>query len=616
MGILLQLTEHHKIVNEVLEREQIDENLKWNLKDIYQSDENWEEDFKWVENNLSNYNEFKGKLNTSASFLLQCLKFDEKVRTILDKLDLYSMLAKDSDLRIQLYQSYSNRVNSLKAKLFSESSFIKPEILQIDKSLLDKWIDDNSDLKIYQHFFDNIFRSKQHTLNSETESILSLTQEIAQTPYNTFNILTNADIKFPIIKDEDGKDFQISHGRFYSSLFSKNRIFRESVYKSYMNVFKDFANSLSNTLNGNLKANIFYSKVRKFNSALEAALFKDNIPTSVYTGLIDSVSEYLKPMHRWAEFKRKKLQVDKLKPFDTYVSLFATSSERKYSYDEAKVLIKNSLKIFGEDYLSILDKAFNERWIDVLENKGKRSGAYSSGVTYGVHPYVLLNWNYQLNDVFTFAHEMGHNLHSYYTGITQPYIYADYSIFLAEVASTVNEGLLLEYLTNTAFTNEEKILLIEKYLNNITTTFYRQIMFAEFEMKIYEISENGQYLTVDDLCKLYSSVYKKYWGDSIDLIEEESYTWARIPHFYYNFYVFQYATGFAASEMLLDNFKHYGQESINKYLNFLKSGSKKYPLDILKDAGVDMTESQPIIAVASKMDSLLNQLEQLTNNYN
>lgn len=595
----------------LLERHQIDENLKWNLKDIYDSDDKWEEDFKCVETNHIKYNEFKGKIKTSSSCLIECLKFDESIWIKLEKLALYAMLSKDSDMRIQVYQSMDNRIKSLYSKVLAESAFIKPEILEIDKKQLDLWIEENEELKIYKHYFDDIFRSKRHTHDSKTESILALSNEIAHVPYSTFSILTNADFKFPIIKDEEGNDYQLSHGRFYSALYSKNRQFRESAYKSYMSVFMEFANSLNTTFNGNLKANIFYAKVRNFNSALESALFRDNIPVSIYINLIDLVGNNLQQMHRWAELKRNLLKLEKLNPFDTYVNLFDTASDRKYLYDESKEILKKSFSIFGDDYINVLEKAFNEKWIDVMETKGKRSGAYSSGTTYGVHPYVLLNWNYQLNDVFTFAHEMGHNLHSYYTGITQPYIYANYSIFLAEVASTVNEGLLLDYLINNSNQKEEKIVLIEKYLNNITTTFYRQIMFAEFEMKVYQMTEGGAYLTVDDLCKLYASVYQKYWGNAMDVIEEESYTWARVPHFYYNFYVFQYATGFAASEIILKNFKENGDISIKKYLDFLKAGSHKYPLEILSDAGVDLNSTLPIEAVSIKMNNLLNQLEEL-----
>ncbi|MCS7052532.1 MAG: oligoendopeptidase F [Ignavibacterium sp.] len=596
---------------ELLERNQVDEKLKWNLKDIYQTDENWEEDFNWVEKNYVKYKDFKGKLKTSSQSLIECLKFDESICVKLDRLALYAMLSKDSDLRVQIYQSMDNRIKSLYSKVLSESSFIKPEILEIDREVLNKWLMENEELKLYEHYLDDIFRWKNHSHDPTTESILALSTELMQIPYNTFSILSNVDLKFPTIKDENGKDYQLSHGRFYSAMYSKNRQFRENAYLGFMSAYKEFSKTLNTIFNGNLKSYIFNSKVRNFNSALEAALHKDNIPVDIYKNLINSVGNNLAQIHRWAHLKREFLRLEKLKPYDTYVSLFNGEVERSYSYEDSQEILKNSLKIFGDEYISILEKAINERWIDVIETKGKRSGAYSSGTTFGVHPYVLLNWNFQLNDVFTFAHEIGHNLHSYFTGVSQPYVYANYSIFLAEVASTVNEGLLLEYLINNADSKSEKIILIEKYLNNITATFYRQIMFAEFEMKVYELTENGAYLTVDDLCKLYGSLYQKYWGEAIDVIEEETFTWARIPHFYYNFYVFQYATGFAASEQLLKNIKENGSSAIEKYLDFLKAGSHKYPLDVLLEAGVDMNSTLPIDAVSHKMENLLNQLESL-----
>jgi oligoendopeptidase F len=361
--------------------------------------------------------------------------------------------------------------------------------------------------------------------------------------------------------------------------------------------------------NGNLKANIFNARARNYNTALEASLNKNNISISVYDNLIKTVNENLQPMHRWAEFKKKHLKINELHPYDAYVTLFSADEERKYSFSDAKKIVYESLKPLGEDYLSSILTAFENRWIDVYETPSKRSGAYSSGTTFGVHPYVLLNWTDLLNDVFTLAHEMGHNMHSYYTGQTQPYIYANYSIFLAEVASTFNEALLLEYLITNSKTRQEKLFLIEKYLNNITSTFYRQVMFAEFEKTVYDKTENGQALTSEALCKLYTDIYKKYWGYQMIIDKEESYSWARIPHFYYNFYVYQYATGFAASEVLSNKIKVEGEPAIKKYLNFLKSGNSDYSINILNAAGVNMNSSEPVIAVAKKMNQLLDELE-------
>jgi len=395
-------------------------------------------------------------------------------------------------------------------------------------------------------------------------------------------------------------------------MYSSNRTFREEAYRTYYKPFMQFANTFSSLLSGNIKGNVFTAKVKKFISAREASLFGNGISESVYENLINTVNNNLQPMHRWAALKKKILRLDKLHPFDTYVSIFPYEG-KKYSCDESLKIVKNALQPLGGSYLNTLEKAFSQRWIDVYETRSKRSGAYSSGTTFGVHPYVLLNWNNLLNDVFTLAHEMGHNMHSYYTGITQPYIYANYSIFLAEVASTFNESLLLEYLLEQSQSKEEKLFLYEKYLNNVTTTFYRQTMFAEFESEIYKFVEEGKSLTAIDYRMLYKKLYQKYWGSEMNVAIEEEYTWARIPHFYYNFYVYQYATGFAASELLVQKVKREGEDAIQKYLYFLKSGSSRYSLDILKDAGVDMASSAPILATIDKMSATLNEIEKLIN---
>ncbi len=592
-------------------RDQIDEKYKWNLKDIYESEDQWEKDFRWTNDNLIRYSEYKGKLGNSAKMLLECLKLDEEIGTKLERLSLYSMLAKDSDMRISKYHAMDDKIKNLYARALSESSFIKPEILRIDEQLLKKWIEENPDLKIYEHYFDDILREKPHTLDSEKESILALSSEIAHVPYNTYSIFTNADMKFPFVKDEFGNEIQMSHGRYYAAMYSKDRAFRERAFKAYLSPYKEYVNSLNSLFTGNLKANIFYAKVRKYKSAREAALNKNNIPLSVYDNLIETVNKNFAPMYRWAKIKKELLGVNKLHPFDIYVTLFDQKYEKKYSYDEAVRIVLNSLEILGEDYISSLNRAFNGRWIDVYETVGKRSGAYSSGTTYGVHPYVMLNWTDLLNDVFTLAHEMGHNMHSYYTELTQPYHYANYSIFLAEVASTFNESLLLDYLIKNSNSKEEKLHLLERYLNNITSTFYRQVMFAEFEKIVYEKTESGDALTSEQLCDLYKSLFQKYWGPEMQVDEEESYTWSRVPHFYYNFYVFQYATGMAASETLARKVKTEGKEAVERYINFLKAGSSDYPINVLKKAGVDMNSPEPVLSVTKKMNSILDELESL-----
>lgn len=592
-------------------RENIGKKYKWDLTHIYQDDKIWENDFQWIENNISGYQKFKGTFSKSTDNLISCMQFDDAMGIKLERLYLYAMLSKDSDMRVTKYQAMEERIKGLFSKVSAAGSFIKPELLSIPDNELFEMIDSNSSLKVYRHTIEDLVRTKTHTLSKEEEELLALASEITQAPYNAFSMFTNADIKFPKIKDEEGNEIEISHSRYYAAIYSKDRDFRERAFKSYYAPYLQYANTFAVLFNGNLKTNIFQAKARKYNSAREAALDKFNIPVNVYDNLVETANKNLKPLHRWTSIKKELLGLKEFHPFDTYVTIFNKHSEQKYSYDKATEIVSESLKPLGKEYLEILSTAFNNRWIDVYETQAKKSGAYSSGTTFGVHPFVLLNWTDLLNDVFTLSHEMGHNMHSHFTGISQPYPYANYSIFLAEVASTFNESLLLDYFISNSSSKDEKLYFLEKYLNNITTTFYRQVMFAEFEMLVYEKTENGAALTPDSLCELYGTLYQKYWGPEMIVDDEERFTWARVPHFYYNFYVYQYSTGFAASEVLAKKVKAEGEPAIKKYLNFLKAGSSDYPLNILKAAGVDMSAPEPVLSTTQKMIELLNEVESL-----
>ena len=598
----------------ILDRKEVEEKYKWNLSSIYKNDDDWEKDFKWVSENIVKYKNFEGTLSKSPAQLLECLKFDNEVGIKIERLYLYAMLSKDSDMKVQKYQAMDDRIKGLYTKASAAAAFVKPELLQIPEDKLLDMICSDDEIRVYEHFIKNLIREKAHTLSKEQEKILALAGEIVSTPYNIFSIFNNADIRFPKTYDEKGKEIEISHARYYAAMYSKDRKYRKRFFKNYFTPFVNYANTYATLFNGNLKANIFNSKARNYHSSLEASLDSNNIPVSVYKNLVKTCNENLQPLHRWAALKKKILGVDELHPYDVYVSLFPSDFGDKFEYEKGKEIVFNALKPLGDEYLSSIKTAFENRWIDVYETRNKRSGAYSSGTTFGVHPYVLLNWSNLLNDVFTLAHEMGHNMHSFYTGKNQPYPYANYTIFLAEVASTFNESLLLDYLIEDANKKEEKLFLIEKYLNNITTTFYRQIMFAEFEMWAYEQVESGTALTAEILSRNYKAIYQKYWGPEMIVDEEEEHTWARIPHFYYNFYVYQYATGYAASEVLSKKVKNEGKTAVEKYLNFLKSGSSDYSINILKAAGVDMNSSEPVEATTQKMDMLLNELEKLTGN--
>ncbi len=591
-------------------RSDIEAKYTWNLADIYAKDEAWEKDFKAVEEGLEKYKNFEGKLGSTSAGLLDALKFDDGISMKIQRLYLYASLSRDLDLSNSTGLARYDRISALYSKVGSASAFIRPELLSIPKEKIDKFMDENKDLKVYSHIFDNLFRMKEHTLPKEQEKLLAEASQVTEIPGNTFGVFTNADMQFATVKDEKGNEIKISAGRYTAALYSTDRDFRERVYRGYYKPYMDYKNTLSTLFNGEIKTHIFNATARKYKTSRQAALDANSIPVAVYDNLVKSVNENLEPLHRWAAIRKKVLGVAELHPYDAYVTLFPAVKE-EYPFDKSKGIVLDALKPLGDKYVKDLDLAFNSRWVDVYETKGKRSGAYSSGSTYGVHPYVLLNWNDQLNDVFTLAHEMGHNMHSYYTGNTQPFPYADYSIFLAEVASTLNEALLLDYLIENAKTKEEKLSLIEKYITNIVTTFYRQTMFAEYEQKTHEMVEKGEALTPEVLTPLYKELVQRYWGPDMTVDEEEAYTWARIPHFYYNFYVYQYATGYAASQELAQKIKNEKQPAIDKYLNFLKAGNSDYPINVLKAAGVDMTSPEPVNQTIKKMNELLDQMEKL-----
>jgi oligoendopeptidase F len=594
----------------LLIRENIKNSYKWNLTDIYSSDDNWEQSFKELEAKTNKLIEFKGNLSKSSENLLKCLKYDEEIGIVLDRLHLYAMLAKDIDLNNELYQGMYDRLMILASKLSAASSFIKPEILEIPEDKIRGYILNNKDLNIYKQLIDDLLRTKAHTLNADQEKIMANVSPSLQVSSSVFGLLTNADLKFATIKDENGNDIEITHGRYGSAMYSLDRDYRKRFYENYYIPFVEHKNTLGALFSGNIKSDYFNSQTRNYLSSREAALDANNIPLSVYDNLVDTVSENLAPLHRWAKLKKRILKLDTFHSYDAYVTLFP-SVKKQYTYEDGTKMVLDSLTPLGANYIGDIKRAFENRWIDVFETKAKRSGAYSSGTTFGVHPYVLLNWTDELNDVFTLIHEMGHNMHSYYTGLSQPYPYANYSIFVAEVASTVNEALLLDYLIEKSESKEEKLSLIEKHINNIVTTFYRQTLFAKFEQIVHQKNQNGEALTPDVLSNLYGELHLQFWGNGMTLDEEEKYTWARVPHFYYNFYVYQYATSFAASETLSRKIKTEGEDAVKKYLSFLHAGSSDYPIEVLKHAGIDMTTSDPIIAVTKKMTELLDLLEEL-----
>ena len=597
-------------IKEYKTRDEIPEKYKWNLKDIYNTIEDWEDDFEYIVSNIDEYKNFQGSLSKSAKHIKELFKFSNHIETKLGHLYLYAFLSKDLNLNDTNNQSLYSRVTDLATKLDTASSFIRPELLSIDKDVINDFISQSKYLKKYNHFFENMFRNKEHSLTVEQEKLISLSGPMSRVSYESFGFFKNADIQYPEVEGKNGGNVVANEPTYYQALYDSDREYRKRVYKGFYKPMKDYRNTLNSLFNGNIKSQIFNAKARNYNSTLEASLKPKNIPLSVYDNLIDTVNKNLKPLHRWASIRKRVLGVDKLHPYDSYVTLFP-ESKKVYSYDEGAEIVKESLKVLGDEYNEVLNRAFDNRWIDVYHTDGKRGGAYSSGTTYDQHPYVLLNWKNQLNDVSTLTHEMGHNMHSYFTGTNQPFQYAGYTIFLAEVASITNEAILMNYLMERVTSKEEKKALIEMYITKIVTTFYRQTRFAEFERFTHQKAEEGNFLNPDELTEEYAAMYQKYWGEDMEVDEEEGYTWARVPHFYYGFYVYQYATGLAAGEAIAKNIKENPSEGVDKLMTFLKAGKSDYSINILKNAGVDMTKSESIDAVINTMNRLLDELEDL-----
>lgn len=592
-----------------MDRENIQEKYKWDLESMYENNEEWEEDFKSVKELVKEISKYKGKTVESSSKLLEVLKLKDDLYRKISNVLVYARMRLDEDSRESTYQALTDRATNLYVLVNSKTSFIVPEILSLEEDDLEKYLQEEEGLKLYEHYLEDVLRGKNHVLSQKEEALLAEIGEMASTPETVFSMLSDADIKFPSIKDENGNSVEITHGNFIPLMESNDRRVREEAFKAVYNTYEEFKNTFASTLNGCVKKNIFYSKARNYSSSLEAALDENNIPTSVYDNLINSVHNNLDAMYKYMDIRKRALKLDKLHMYDIYTPI-VKDVDIKVPYDEAQTIIKEGLKPLGKNYIDILDEGFNSRWIDAYENRGKRSGAYSSG-TYDSKPFVLLNYHETLDNVFTIAHEMGHSIHSYYSKTTQPYIYGSYSIFLAEVASTTNEALLIDHMLKNVKDDNEKLYLLNHYLEQFRTTVYRQTMFAEFEKNIHEYVENGGALTADYLCETYKRLNEKYYGPDMVVDEEIAFEWARIPHFYYNFYVFQYATGFSSAVSLSQQILEEGEEAVDRYIGFLKSGNSDYPINVLRKAGVDMTTSEPVDKALGLFSQLVNEMDKL-----
>lgn len=590
-------------------RDEIDDRYKWKLEDLYPTDDVWEEEFAAVRRLVEQFPRFRGQVIASADQLLNAIQAYEEIHRRLEKLYVYARMRSDEDQSVAKYQAMADRAQGLHVQAESAMAFFVPEILNLDETRLEQFFQERSELRLYNFFLQEILRQKPYRRSPEEEEIIAMAGELAQAPANIFSVLNNVEIRFPTIKDEQGREVELSHGRYITLMESQDRRVRRDAFYAMYDTYHKFRHTLAASLNAGVKKEIFFARVRRFSSALEAALYPDHVPVDVYHTLIDTIHQHLPLLHRYMALRKKLLGLDELHMYDLYVPLVG-DVEMKIPYETALEMVKEGLQPLGEDYRRVLEEAFQGGWIDVFENRGKRSGAYSWGA-YGTHPYVLLNYQENLDNVFTIAHEMGHALHSYYSDRDQPYIYAQYTIFVAEVASTLNEALLMDHLLKTTTDPKRKLYLLNYYLEQFRGTVFRQVKFAEFEKIIHEKAEAGEALTADVLCDVYLNLNKQYYGPAMVVDEPIAMEWARIPHFYSNFYVYKYATGFSAAQAIARHILTEGEPAVNRYLSFLKSGGSDTPINLLKKAGVDMTKPEPVREAMQTFKKLLDELEEL-----
>lgn len=598
-----------KVTKELPSRSDIPEELTWNLEDIFATDELWEEELNELINDIPKIEKYKGTLGSSAQHLYDLFQLQDQLSERIGKLYTYARMRYDEDTTNSFYQSINSRAENALTLASSAMSYIVPEILDIEEETIGQFLKDKDELKLYEHTLNEIIRQRAHALSQKEEALLAQASEPLQSASQTFSMLNNADLKFPSIKNEDGEEVDVTHGRFTRFLKSSDRRFRKDAFKAVYQTYDQFKHTFATTLTSTVKKDNFYANVRKYDSARHAALSNNNIPEQVYDNLVEVINEKLPLLHRYVNLRKQVLGLDELHMYDLYTPLIK-DVDMTVTYEEAKDHVLASLKPLGEEYINIVKEGYENRWIDVEENKGKRSGAYSSGA-YGTHPYILLNWQNKVDDLFTLAHELGHSVHSYYTRKTQPFRYGNYSIFVAEVASTCNEALLNDYMINHLEDEQEKLYLLNHFLEGFRGTVFRQTMFAEFEHDIHVRIQNGEALTAERLTEIYYELNKKYYGDVVISDEEIGLEWARIPHFYYNYYVYQYATGYSAATTLAQQILDGREGAVDRYIDFLKAGNSDYPIEVLKKAGVDMTSKQPILGALKVFETKLTELETL-----
>ena len=597
-------------MKKVLTREEAEltkENI-WATEDLYATDAAWEEDLKRTTYFMDEIKKYQGHLNESGDQLLGLFQLMDEFSLWEDRLANYAMRKSDQDTKNAKYQDCVMRMMMNLNQAVATLSFFEPELMSISDERLEEFYAQTEGLELYRNAIKDVRRKKDHILTEAEERILAAAADMSQTPENTFGMFNNADLTFPSVRDSQGNERQVTHGTFIPLMESKDRVLRKAAFESVYHTYQSFKNTNASILSGQVQQLIFHAKTRKYDSTLQAALDQTNVAVSVYHNLIEAVHNNMDKMHKYVALRKKLMKVDELHFYDLYTPM-VEEKEVKIPYETAKKNVLEAVKPLGENYNEILAKGFESRWVDVYENVGKRSGAYSAGAK--EHPFVLMNYSGTLDSEFTLAHEMGHAMHSYLSNHTQPTVYSQYRIFVAEVASTCNEALLMQHLLKSTTDKMERVSLINHFLDQFKGTIYRQTMFAEFEMKINAMAERGESITADALCNLYEELQKQYFGDEIIIDDEIRYEWSRIPHFYYNFYVFQYATGFSAAIALSQKILAKGQPAVERYLNFLSSGCSKDPVSLLKDAGVDMNTAQPVNDALELFGQLIDEMEEL-----
>ena len=573
-------------------RSEADSKYTWKLEDMVAEDSQWEQMFKEASGEISEYASYKGRLAGSADTLYACLLFDDKLSQKIERLYVYARMRSDEDTTVQRYQDMFSRAQTLSYRAAENSSFLVPEILSMDRELLEQYMAADNGIGHFKRALEIILARRDHTLSGEMEELLAQSYDATQGASQIFTMFNNADVKFPVITGESGEGIQITHGNYISLMENQDRRIRKDAFEGLYSVYEQFSNTLAAAFSSNVKQAVFYAKAKKYASSREYYLADNEVPELVYDNLVKAVRENIVKLHEYTRVRKDVLGVDELHMYDLYVPMVA-AADRRYTYEEAKSIVLEGLDPLGEEYLSLLKQGFDSRWIDVYENEGKRSGAYSWG-TYGSHPYVLLNFHGTLNDVFTLAHEMGHSIHTWYSDRNQPFTYAGYKIFVAEVASTCNEALLIRHLLKKAGSREEKAYLLNHFLESFRGTLFRQTMFAEFEDMAHKKAARGESLTAESLCSIYRQLNADYFGPAMTVDRQIDYEWERIPHFYTPFYVYQYATGFSAAVAISSRIMSGEPGALEGYKKFLSGGCSMKPIDLLKLCGVDMSTTRPV----------------------